>query len=445
MPNQAYPPGPTSWPPVRQLFALRRDPLAFLQGLARDHGDLVYLRIAGRPIYLVNHPDLVHEVLVTQGDHFSKGRGLQRAKRLLGEGLLTSEGSYHLAQRRRIQPLFHRRQIAAYAETMVQQSMACAASWRSGAVVDMHEEMMGLTLAIVGETLFGQDLTHQAGAVGEAMAVLTRNFRRLLSPFAPLTEWLPTAENRRLRQSVAQLDHIVNQMVSNKAAVASHDLVSLLLAATGDNNGDHTTVAAQLRDEVLTLLLAGHETTANALSFTWWLLSQHEDVAAQLHAEVDSVLNGRAPTLADLEQLPYTRMVFAEALRLYPPAWVIGRQACADVEIGGYTIPTGATVLASQWVMHHDARYYPAPDRFDPQRWQPAAIAARPKFAYFPFGAGSRICIGEHFAWMEGILVLATLTQRWQTSALDPAPLALQAGITLRPRNGLPMRLQERG
>lgn len=445
MPNQLYPPGPTTWPPIRQIFALRRDPLAFLQGLAHDYGDLVYLHMAGRPIYLVNHPDLVREVLVTKGESFRKGRGLQGAKRLLGEGLLTSEGQYHLEQRRRIQPLFHRRQLERYAETMVQQSARCTANWRSNTVVDLHDEMMGLTLAIVGETLFGQDLGSQAPTVGEAMDVLTRNFQRLLTPFAPFTEWLPTAENRRLRQSVAQLEHVVNQLVKQPPREQDHNLVTMLLAALPESKGDQQALAAHLRDEVLTLLLAGHETTANALSFTWWLLAHHPMVATKLHAELDQTLSGRLPTLADVEQLPYTRMVFAEALRLYPPAWIIGRQAVAAVTIGNYTIPAGATVLVSQWVMHHDARYYPEPERFDPERWQPAVMATRPKFAYFPFGGGSRICIGEHFAWMEGILILATLTQRWQATALSAEPLVLQPGITLRPRHGLPMRLQARG
>lgn len=442
---QSYPPGPTTWPPIRHLFALRRDPLTFLQSLAHDYGDLVYLHMAGRPLYLVNHPDLVREVLVTKGESFRKGRGLQGAKRVLGEGLLTSEGNYHLAQRRRIQPLFHRRQIERYAETMVQQSVHCAESWRSGAVVDMHDEMMGLTLAIVGKTLFGQDLGRQAAVVGEAMDVLTRNFQRLLTPFAPITEWLPTAENRRLRQSIAQLDHIVAQLVNPQTATADHNLVSLLAAAMPETTDEPNALAAHLRDEVLTLLLAGHETTANALSFTWWLLAHHPMVAAKLHAELDQTLSGRLPTLADVEQLPYTRMVFAEALRLYPPAWVIGRQAVDHVTIGDYPIPAGATVLVSQWVMHHDGRYYPEPERFDPERWRPAVMATRPKFTYFPFGGGARICIGEQFAWMEGILILATLTQRWQAAALSAEPLVLQPGITLRPRHGLPIRLQARG
>lgn len=445
-----YPPGPRTWPPLRLFWQMQRDPLAFFTGLAHDYGDIAYFRAGPRSIYLLNHPDLIQDVLVTHDRKFQKSLALQRAKRVLGEGLLTSEGAYHLQQRRLLQPLFHRRQIATYAESMVRHAARLAEptarqGWQEGATLNIHAEMMKLTLAIVGETLFQQDITGDAQAVGVAMDALTHNFRRLLSPFAPVLDRLPTAENRHLRHSQAELERIVANLINERRTQGpGDDLLSLLLTAHLAGDDSPPMSDRQIRDEVLTLLLAGHETTANALTFSWWLLAQHPDVAAKLQAELDCVLGGRLPTVNDLAHLQYTRMVLSEALRLYPPAWVVGRQALVDHEVSGYVIPAGATVVASQWVMHHDARYYPEPWRFDPDRWTSAAQAERPKFSYFPFGGGSRLCIGEHFAWMEGILLLATLAQSWQMTATTTEPLTLRAGVTLRPRTALPMRMQRR-
>ena len=275
--------------------------------------------------------------------------------------------------------------------------------------------MMKLTLAIVGETLFQQDITGDAQAVGAAMETLNQNFRRLLSPFAPLLDRLPTAENRRLRHSQVTLDRIVAHLIEIRRQQGDgSDLLSLLLSAHEGGVEGQPMSDRQIRDEVLTLMLAGHETTANALTLTWWLLAQQPAVARKLQHEVDQVLQGRLPTMADVEQLRYTRMVLSEAMRLYPPAWIVGRQALVDHEVGGYPIPAGATVLTSQWVMQ------------------------------FPCGGGSRVCIGEHFAWMEGILLLATLAQQWQMQPLAATPPALRAGVTLRPRAALPMVVQRR-
>lgn len=450
MSHNPIPPGPRTWPSLRLVFQMQRDPLTFFTQLARDYGDIVYFQAGPRSIYLLNHPELIQDVLVTHDRKFRKSQALQRAKRVLGEGLLTSEGEYHLHQRRLIQPLFHRRQIATYAETMVRHAARLGDSstghgWQDGTRVDLHAEMMKLTLAIVGETLFQQDITGDAQAVGAAMETLNQNFRRLLSPFAPLLDRLPTAENRRLRHSQVTLDRIVAHLIEIRRQQGDgSDLLSLLLSAHEGGVEGQPMSDRQIRDEVLTLMLAGHETTANALTFTWWLLAQQPAVARKLQHEVDQVLQGRLPTMADVEQLRYTRMVLSEAMRLYPPAWIVGRQALVDHEVGGYPIPAGATVLTSQWVMHHDARYYPEPWRFEPERWSAAAQAERPKFSYFPFGGGSRVCIGEHFAWMEGILLLATLAQQWQMQPLAATPPALRAGVTLRPRAALPMVVQRR-
>jgi cytochrome P450 len=436
------------------LFQMQRDPLPFFEHLAHDYGDIAYVRLGSRPIYMLNHPDFVQDVLVTNDRKFRKSQALQRARQVLGDGLLTSEGDYHLHQRRLIQPLFHRRQIATYAESMVNHTAhlsdpSAPSHWQDGATLDMHSEMMKLTLVIVGETLFNQSLTDEASAVGAAMDVFSGGFRRLMSPIGPLLDRLPLPETQRLRQSHAALDRIVATLIAERRKQGDgNDLLSLLLTAheTGHEAGadDQPMTDAQIRDEVLTLLLAGHETTANALTFAWWLLAQHPDAAAKLYEEVTAVLQGRLPTASDLEGLRYTRMVFSEALRLYPPAWIIGRQALADHAIGGYTIPAGASIMLSPWAMHHDARYYPDPYRFDPERWTPAAQAARPKYSFFGFGAGSRVCIGEHFAWMEGTLILATLAQRWQVQPVTTAPLALRAAITLRPRDGVPLVIRRR-
>ncbi len=454
MSHNPTPPGPRPWPPLRLLFQMQRDPLPFFEHLAHDYGDIAYVRLGSRPIYMLNHPDFVQDVLVTNDRKFRKSQALQRARQVLGDGLLTSEGDYHLHQRRLIQPLFHRRQIATYAESMVNHTAhlsdpSAPSHWQDGATLDMHSEMMKLTLVIVGETLFNQSLTDEASAVGAAMDVFSGGFRRLMSPIGPLLDRLPLPETQRLRQSHAALDRIVATLIAERRKQGDgNDLLSLLLTAheTGHEAGadDQPMTDAQIRDEVLTLLLAGHETTANALTFAWWLLAQHPDAAAKLYEEVTAVLQGRLPTASDLEGLRYTRMVFSEALRLYPPAWIIGRQALADHAIGGYTIPAGASIMLSPWAMHHDARYYPDPYRFDPERWTPAAQAARPKYSFFGFGAGSRVCIGEHFAWMEGTLILATLAQRWQVQPVTTAPLALRAAITLRPRDGVPLVIRRR-
>lgn len=454
---QPFPPGPRRFPQWRLLRDLQRDPLTFLQEQAATYGDLVHFQIGPRHIYLVNHPDLVKEVLVTQQRKFAKGRALQRAKVLLGEGLLTSEGRYHLQQRRAIQPVFHRRQIATYADCMVAHTArlapgASTTSWEPNSVVDIHKEMMKLTLAIVGQTLFQQDLTQQQTQIGEAMGVLTHNFQRLLSPLAGLWQRLPTPGNRRLQRSMATLDEVVDGIIRGEdtaQGMSNNDSLSaLLFAAMADEPIKEEELSVRLRDEILTLLLAGHETTANALTFTWWLLAEHQPVAERMYAEVAAVLQGRSATFADVSQLPYTRMVFSEALRLYPPAWTIGREAQEAVELGGYTIPAGATVLLSQWVMHRQPQYYPEPTLFCPERWTTAAIATRPHYAFFPFGGGSRLCIGEHFAWMEGVLILATIAQQWrlQRTARTPTVLVprhnLQPGVTLRPKDALLLRAE---
>lgn len=439
--SPTLPPGPKRGAPL----AVVRNP-DFLLKVARDYGDVVTLPIPGQPTFFLNHPDHVREVLVTCAHNFIKSRILQRAKILLGEGLLTSDGEVHRRQRRLMQPVFHHKRIAHYAATMVAHADRAGARWRDGDTVDVAAAMMQLTLAIVGQTLFDADVEDEASAVGRAMTTLMKQFPLLVIPFGDLIGRLLIKPALDFEKAKATLDGVIFDMIAERrrspAASERLDLLTLLLAAQDEAGGGMSD--AQLRDECLTIFLAGHETTANALTWTWYLLAQHPRAEAHFHAELEAVLGERLPTVEDVERLPYARRVLSEALRLYPPAWIMGRQSLAAFEVGGYTLPAGATVIMSQWAMHHDPRFWPDPFRFDPDRWTAEAQAERPRFAYFPFGGGPRVCIGEPFAWMEGILLLATLGQRWWMRLAPGQKVELNPGITLRPRHGMTMRLERR-
>lgn len=429
--------------PGQLLVQLRRNPIAFMTNLAQEYGDVAHFKVFSQRVFMFNHPEFIREVLITRQRNLIKGRALQKAKRLLGEGLLTSEGDFHLRQRRLLQPAFHQRRLENYAAVMVDYANRLNGRWQEGATVDMHAEMMRLTLAIVGKTLVNADIEADARDIGQALDTLVQLFDRIMFPLANILEQLPIPATRRLNGALEQLDGIVYRLIEERQREGDlGDLLSMLLSAQ-DEKGRNMT-AVQVRDELLTILLAGHETTANALTWTWYLLSQFPDVAGTLHDELAAVLQGRLPTPSDLAALPYSRMVLSESMRLYPPAWAIGRTAVANCTIGGYLVPAGSAVFISQWVMHHDARYYPEPFRFDPLRWTPEGQAGRPQFAYFPFGAGPRYCIGESFAWTEMILVLATLAQRWQPWLQPKQSVALQPNITLRPKYGMKMVLNRR-
>ncbi|MCS6925788.1 MAG: cytochrome P450 [Candidatus Binatia bacterium] len=446
VPTAPWPPGPRGLPGIGHLWSFRRDPLRFLQESARRYGDLVHFTIASQHVFLLNHPAYIQDVLVTHHRNFVKGRGLERAKDFLGEGLLTSEGELHRRQRRLVQPAFHRQRIAAYGAVMVEYAARTRARWQEGARIDIAQEMMRLTLAVVTKTLFDAEVEAEASAVGAAITTLMEGWPRLMSPFYPVWKRLPLPSTRRLAEAGARLDAIIHQIISERRRSGADrgDLLSMLLLAQDEEGGGGMT-DKQVRDEAMTLFLAGHETTANALTWTWYLLSQHPQVDAQLYAELDRVLAGRLPTADDVPQLPYTRMVFAESMRLYPPAWVLGRRALEAYEIPPYTIPANALLLMSPYVVHRDPRYFSDPDRFDPQRWTPEAQAERPKFAYFPFGGGPRQCIGEAFAWMEGVLLLATIAQRWRLRLVPGHPVVPHPLVTLRPKYGMPMIGERRG
>lgn len=429
------PPGPKSARPLLGVLTpFRKDPPGFLLRNARQYGDLVYLPLATQRAYLVNRPEWIRDILVTHQSNFVKSRILERAKVLLGEGLLTSEGEFHTRQRRLVQPAFHRDRMAHYGAEMV----ACAAQvrdrWHPGERFDIAVEMPRLTLAIVGRTLFSADISSEAEGIGHAVTEVLSLFDTVLMPFSEWLQKLPLPATRRFERARATLDQVIYKLIAERRASGQDkgDLLSMLLLAQDEDRGGMTD--KQVRDEALTLLIAGHETTANALLWSWYLLSQNPAAEARLRAELVEVLQGRAPAFEDLPKLPYTTGVFSEALRLFPPAWAMGRRAKQDYKIGDYTIPAGSILLMSPWVSHRDPRWFPEPEKFDPGRWQSEQIEKLPKFAYFPFGGGARVCIGERFAWAEGVLVLATLAQRWKLRIEPDQKVDTRAVITLRSR-----------
>ena len=432
-------PGPSSWMPGRHFLKFRRDPLTFFTSLARTYGDVARFTFGSQPVYLVSHPDLIEDVLVTSAKKFMKGIALQRAKRLLGEGLLTSEGQMHLRQRRTIQPLFHRQQVQRFAETMVEHAVRWRDSVADGATIDVTAEMGGLTLAIVGETLFSSNVQSDAQEVREALSDAVQSFAYAVLPGIELIEKLPVGPFVKVRKARARLDRVILRVIADKRSAidnpgglppqpSNHDLITMLMAARDPENPSEPGMSdQQIRDEAMTIFLAGHETTANAMAWTWHLLGQAPDVEARLHAEIDRL--SRVPTVEDVPKLEYTRAVIAESMRLYPPAWTMGRRAIEAHTIGGYAIEKDALVLASQWVVHRDPRWWDDADAFRPERW--LTDSRRPKYAYFPFGGGNRVCIGESFAWTEAILLLATIAQRWRFTAVT-TPVR-EPRITLRP------------
>ena len=448
MPAPAFPhaPGPTPRFPGEMLLRMARERLALLRGMAATYGDVSELTLSSQRIVLLTHPDDIRDLLVTNQKLFRKGQALQRAKVLIGEGLLTAEGEQHLRQRRLVQPAFHRARISAYAGAMTSAAMRQQLTWHDGDTIDANRAMMLVTLDIVAATLFGASVGSGGSAIGTALDDVFESFSLGYGPLTPLLDMLPTPKKRRFDKGKRVLDATIDRIIAERRASGEDtgDLLSMLLRAT-DTEGDGGGMSdQQLRDEAITIFIAGHETTANALTWTWLLLARNATVEAALHEEVDRVLGDRLPTTDDLPQLAMTRAIIAESMRLYPPAYIIGRRATDTYAVRGFTFPARTIFLAPQFIVHRDPRWWPDPDRFDPSRWlQPEASATRPKLAYFPFGAGTRICVGEQFAWMEAMLVLATLARRWRVQVPGPDP-ALEPIITLRPNGGLPAKLQRR-
>ena len=429
------------------MLGLHHDPTGTMARLHREHGDLVHFRIGPQHVYLVMRADLTRAVLATHQRAFKKGPGFERARIVLGNGLLTSEGDFHLRQRRMLQPAFHRRTVAAYGDIMVQEAARVGASWRDGGLRDVAEDMTELALRVVTRALFGTELDEDSRRIGRAVADAGDFFDYLTIALFPLLIRTPLPRVRRFRRAVDDLEAATARVVAARRAdpaAADGDLLSILLAAR-DTEGDGSGMTdAQVRDEALTLITAGHETTGNGLNWVWYLLAQHPDVEARLHAELDQVLAGRPPTADDAPSLAYTEAVLLEAMRLYPPAWGIERRATHDQAIGGYVVPAGAAVLMPTFIANRDPRLYPDPLRFDPGRFLGEAATARPDWAYPLFGAGTRKCIGVGFAMLEAKLVMAELGRRWRLR-LDPAhPVVPQARVSLRPRDGLWMRTEAR-
>jgi cytochrome P450 len=429
-------------------FALSKfrpvNPIVLFQHLAETYGDIAHYKIGQHHIVFLNHPEYIREVLVVQNDNFIKERTVQRSKMLLGEGMITSEDAEHRAQRQAAQPAFHRQRIVEYAGMMVEEAARVRDSWHEGERRDIARDMMQLTLNVVARTLFATDLREEvyelASAINRIMGLY--NFLIML----PAAEWLVHLRPPGLAAFVRarnRIDAVVYRMIDahRESGVNRGSLLDMMLAASPANN---EASRQSLRDQVITIFLAGYETVANALSWTWYLLSQNPECEREFHHEVAQVLQGRLPGYEDVPRLRYTESVMAESLRLYPPAWAMGRYAREDFALGDYFLPARTTVLISQFVTHRDARYFPDPLRFDPDRFSAAAKAQRARFTYFPFGAGVRQCIGESFAWMEGVLILATLAQRWKLRLLPGHKVEPQPLITLRPKYGMPMRVEAR-
>lgn len=452
IPTQDNPMPPS--PPIGwfggHFFRFRRNPTKFLQDAAKL-GDVVLMSMGGKPMYFLNHPDFVREVFSVNNAKFEKGRALKRSKRLLGEGLLTSESDFHLRQRRMIQPAFHRQRIAGYAASMVEYGERMADKWQNGATYDVSREMMHLTLQIVGKTLFSANVEDEADEVGAALTAIVEMFDYLLLPFSEILEKLPLIPLvKKFDRAKATMDGVIYRIIEERRKTGEDkgDLLTMLLEAR-DIEGDGTGMSdKQLRDEALTLFLAGHETTANALTWTWYLLSQNAEAEAKLHEEIDRVLaENRPPTFEDYASLKYTEAVIAESMRLYPPAWAIGRMAMEDYEIGGYQIPQKSLLLFSPFVAHRDVRFWAEPDKFLPERWLAAENSikeAGQKYIYFPFGGGVRRCIGEQFAWTEGVLLLATLARKWKLRLVPSQKVELNPLVTLRPKYGMKMITSQR-
>ena len=410
---------------------------------------MVHFSAPGREIYQFNHPELIQELLVNHEPHNHRGIVMQRSRFILGNGLLTSEEPLHMRQRRMAAPAFHRHRIDAYGEIIGRYAAQMTSRWQSGATVDLHPEMLLLALRIVGKCLFDTDVESEVKKIAVAVDAFMGFLPLVFLPFSRQIEKLPFGPMGRIRRGGVDLDNIIYGMIRKRREFPGDrgDLLSMLIEAV-DTEGDTGSMSdRQVRDECLTVMLAGHETTANGLSFALWMLAKHPEVQEQVSAEAASVLGKRVPTAEDFPKLKYTYMVFAETMRLYPPVWVTAR-ACGPeaYDFHGFRISPGAVMVAPQIAVHHDARFWPDPERFDPLRFTDEAKAGRPRFAYFPFGAGSRQCIGEGLAWMEGVLSLATIFREWRISPAPgaPAKLPMSPLISLRPKRGVPLAIERR-
>ena len=490
-----YPPGPSSTLSVKILQQLLDDPLKTLRNIANKYGEISYFKIGSRHVYLINNPEYIEKILIYDHQNFKKGKRLQTAKKLLGEGLVTSEDKKHENQRKIIQPLFLPKKITSYGQIMIGDCKLMCNEWKNDSIVDIHKEMMKVTLKIICKSILGYDLnSEEAQQFTKAFEISKKYFKRLQHPIGHILDHVPILPKViESREAVKTIDFIINRLISDKKKLLQNknnlgtnttksdedDLLTRLLQTqvtqnlnldsksnssntesykglTLDNKENNETVMndQQIRDNVLTMLLAGHETTANALTWTYYLISQHPQVEKKMHEEIDLIVskNGksksnvemRTPSIKDLAKLKYVEKVLRESLRMYPPVWSIGRLVEDDYLVDKYTIPKGSSIVMSQYVMHHDNRFYDNPDEFNPDRWTDEFKRSLPRFSYFPFGGGIRGCIGEPFSWQEGILLMATISSNWTMNLVSKQKIKMDPGITLNPKNGIKMRLSLR-
>jgi cytochrome P450 len=439
----AVPPQPKGNFIAGHLAPITRDPLGQLTKYAREYGDVVKLRLVRRPVLLVSHPELIEKVLVSQSKQFAKSIDIRETRILLGDGLLTTEGEMWRRWRRAMQPAFHQKQIADYCDTMTRSAEEISVGWQDGEERDLRREMTRITLRTATRALFGAEVASEESDIGRAIDSLFHLFDFTSSCAYLLPNYLPTPIHVRALAAMRRLDRLIERIIEARRPRTGRprDLLDMILAANTDGGaGNHKMV----RDQVMTLLVAGHETTSAALTWCWYLLGQNPDAEYKFHEEVDRVLGGRPPRRDDLERLPYTERIFDETMRLYPPAWMMGREATEDTEIGGYAVPKGTTVYVSQWVVQRDPRFYCEPDRFQPDRWSEELSRSLPTYAYFPFGGGPRMCIGASFARAEGILALATVGQRFRFELKTGTDVKPWPSVTLRPHGGLPVTIHRR-
>ena len=451
IPPRDLPPGPREPRIIGQAVAYHWDPIPLMREAA-GYGDLVTMSVKPWLVYLVNHPELIQEVLVTNHQRVGRWRNVEAMKYLMGDGLVTSDDPIHLRQRRLMQPVFRQQLIESYAQTMIEYAEERSESWKDGNRVNMEREMRDLTLNIVAKTLFGIELLDEVRRIGAAFELSNTYMSTRFNQYERMRAWyhrLPLPLTLRFKTQLGYLNRLVEGLISQRKSTVDQrfDLLAALLdikddEAAGPNVEPMT--EQQVRDEIVTMFAVGHETVTVALTWAWYLLSTHPHAQAELQAELDTVLAGRPPALEDLPHLAFTEKVFREAIRLYPPIWRMGRVALEPLELAGYEIPAGAMICLPTMIIHRDPRFYDNPAEFRPERWTPAFQDGLHRFAYFPFGGGPRLCIGEGFAWMEAKLILATLAQSWSVRHDPTHKVAYLPLISLRPKNGMPLFLTRR-
>ncbi len=443
MHTSRVPPGPKGHFLLGVLPEIRKDELDFLDRIVREYGDVIYLRVVNYPVFVLSHPQDIEAVLLTNNSNFVKSTFLRSSEALFGSGLLTSDGSFWLRQRRLLQPAFHHDRLVEYSRTMVEYTERMLATWQDGDVRDAHEEMVRVTMEIIAKLLFGDDIASDTQQADEALRVFFDQFDERFGLYL-IPEWLPTPGNIRYKKAIARLDRIVGNVIRRRRATldSGSDMLSTLLRVKDEAGVEMTDT--QLRDEMMTLFFTGHETTSAALGWTWYLLAQNPEAEAKLFQELDEVLAGRAPAYEDLPRLRYTDWVVKESLRLYPPAYSVMRTPMKDCEIGGYDVPAGASLAMFPWTVHRDPRYFHSPTEFLPERWDNDFAKRLPRCAYFPFGVGPRVCIGNTFAITELVLMVAAIARRFQLKLAPGHRVLLSPSLTLRPRKGIRVVLKER-